>query len=129
LGLTDKLRESRRRKLGAYVAEELPEAGAVEAMIPMVGTANPMLKGAKFYGLAITPDQIVVARYPRTSETPNGIEAAYARAEVSVEKWKPGMVSSKLLLGTPDGTFKIDVPRIHRDDGEEIVTALGGAPA
>ena len=133
MGMLDKLAEGRKQKLSAYIETQLPGAGAIEATLPMTQTGNPMLtanpagfKGVAFYGIAVTAGQVVITTYPQSSETPNGIAASFPRADVKVEKWKPKMISSKLELGTPEGTFKIDVPRIHRDDGEAVVAALGG---
>jgi len=36
--------------------------------------------------------------------------------------------AGELFLKTPDGEFRVEVPRIHRDDADAIVAALGGTP-
>lgn len=82
MGLTDKLTEKRKAKLIEYLKQNLPEAGEVEASLPMVQTANPMFRGSKFFGITVTPG----------------------------------------------GTFEVEVPRIHREDEEAVVAALGAAP-
>ena len=126
MGMISGLADKRKSKLSEYIAAELPETGAIDAMLPMVQTGNPrMNRGVAFYGMALSGDSLVIATYPKMVEQPDGIEVVYPRADVTVEKWKPKMVSSKLEIGTPDGTFKVDVPRMHREDGEAFVAALG----
>ena len=128
MGMLDKLGEKRKAKLGEFIAAELPDAGEIEAMLPMVQTGNPMMqKGVQYFGIAVTPGQVVFTTYPKMVEVPNGVALVAHRADVRVGGWKPKLVSSKLELETPEGTFKIDVPRMHRDDGEAVVAALGGA--
>ena len=127
MGMIGALAEKRKSKLSGFIAGELPDVGEIEVMLPMVQTGNPrMNRGVAFYGIAISADRLVITTYPKSSEQPNGIEVVYPRADVAVESWKPKMISSKLEMATPDGTFKVDVPRMHREDGEAVVVALGG---
>ena len=127
MGMLDKLGEKRKAKLSGYVTAELPDAGEIEAIVPMVQTGNPMMQlGVGYYGIAITADRVIFVTYPRASETPDGVAIVLDRPSVKVEEWKPKMVASKLELGTGQGTFKMDVPRMHRDDGEALVAALRG---
>ena len=126
MGMIGALADKRKAKLSDYIAAELPDSGEIEVMLPMVQTGNPrMNRGVGFYGIAITDDRVVITTYPKLVEQPDGVEVVYSRADVSVQAWKPKMISSKLEIGTPDGAFKVDIPGMHRQDGEALVAALG----
>ena len=105
MGLTDRLVENRRRKLVEYVAERLETDDPVEASLPMTQSKNPLAPGVRFYGIAVLPSQVGVVHH------------RHGR-----------FGAGELFLKTPDGEFRVEVPRIHRDDADAIVAALGGAP-
>ena len=128
MGLKDRLVENRRRKLVEYVAERLETDDPVEASLPMTQSKNPLAPGVRFYGIAVLPSQVVVVGYPKLVEIEPG-GSTWDRELVGVVHHRHGRFGAgELFLKTPDGEFRVEVPRIHRDDADAIVAALGGAP-
>ncbi|HEX5956748.1 MAG TPA: hypothetical protein VFY37_12490 [Solirubrobacterales bacterium] len=129
MGLKDRLVENRRRKLVEYVAERLETDDPVEASLPMTQSKNPLAPGVRFYGIAVLPSQVVVVGYPKLVEIPSQVVSTWDRELVGVVHHRHGRFGAgELFLKTPDGEFRVEVPRIHRDDADAIVAALGGAP-
>ena len=129
MGLKDRLVENRRRKLVEYVGERVETGDPVEASLPMTQSKNPLAPGVRFYGIAVLPSQVFVVGYPKLVEIPSQVVSTWDRELVGVVHHRHGRFGAgELFLKTPDGEFRVEVPRIHRDDADAIVAALGGAP-
>ena len=112
-----------------YVAERLETDDPVEASLPMTQSKNPLAPGVRFYGIAVLPSQVVVVGYPKLVEIPSQVVSTWDRELVGVVHHRHGRFGAgELFLKTPEGEFRVEVPRIHRDDADAIVAALGGAP-
>ena len=122
MGLMSKLVEGRRTKATAFVRDQLGTDEQPDAVLPMTQTRNPLAAGAQFYGIVALPTQVVMVGYPKLVETPNAIVASWDRDSVAIESWKRGV----LMIRHPQGTTRLEVPRIHRKDAEALVAALGG---
>ena len=122
MGLFSKLGEGRRKKATAYVRDQLGTDEQPEAVLPMTQTSNPLVPGARFYGIVVLANRVVLLSYPKLSETPNAIVADWDRDAVAIERWKGGV----LEIRHPEGTARLEVPGMHRKDAKALVAALGG---
>lgn len=125
MGLTAKIADSRRRKLTEFLNDgHLEDGESVEASLPMLQTHVGRFAG--YYGVAVTPQRVLVVEWGRkVPEQPKGLVDAASRQDVSLEEHTTSMLMGKLVLSR-DGErwIGLKVPRIHRDDAQDVARAL-----
>ena len=141
MGLLGRVAAGRRRKLEEFLTERLEEGESLQAMLPMTQTGNPASVTAfmaefgvvesppGYYGVGVSDRNVYLVSW-RSSvpERPDEVMATIPRAEVTVSSWSPPrMLSGTLLLDLRDQELKVEVPKAHSDDADELVAALGGA--
>lgn len=151
--LLSKLGESRRRKLEGFVNERLEPGETLEASLPMtqanVGGLSLLLAEMSlwtldtgehffavaarpsFYGIAVTDRSVhLVSWRSSVPEQPDEVVATLPRSYVSTREWKrPRFGSGTLVLNLRDKELKVQVPKMHRDDADNLAAVLGGASA
>ena len=140
MGLLDRVAAGRHRKLEEFLSERLGEGESLQAMLPMTQTRNPasvtafiaefgVIESPPGYdGIGVSDRSVYVVSW-RSSvpERPDEVMAVIPRPEVTVSGWSPPrMLSGTLLLELRDQQLKVEVPKAHRDDADELVAALGG---
>lgn len=128
MGLLSGLAKRRRKKLTEFVEGQLEPGERLEAVIPMTQTDNPWFVGialVSFFGLALTDRNLYLVTWAKSlPERPREITGKLPRAQLSVEEWKLGMTTVKLVLRSGEESLKLDVPGMHRRDGEAFVAVL-----
>jgi hypothetical protein len=140
MGLLGRVAAGRHRKLEEFLNTRLEEGESLQAMLPMTQTGNPASVAAfiaefgftatppGYYGIGVSDRSVYVVSW-RSSvpERPDEVMATIPRPEVTVSSWSPPrMLSGTLLLELRDQQLKVEVPKAHRDDADELVAALGG---
>ena len=134
MGLLSKLGEGRRKKVVEFVQAHLEPGETVEAVLPMTQTDNPAFVGIQlvsFFGVAVTDRRVHFVRWGRgVPERVEEVIASLPRAQVTVEEWRTGFVSSDLALrGGPDDVMAVDVPALHKKDAVALVATLSAGQA
>jgi hypothetical protein len=128
VGLLSKLGDGRRKKLVEFMEPQLQGDEEIQAAVPMTQTGNPMFMGValvSFFGLALTDRNLYLVRWGKgLPERPEEIMATLPRSSVTVANWSRGFTTSKLELRGGEDVLKLDVPGMHKKDGEELVAAL-----
>jgi hypothetical protein len=129
MGLISKLGEGRRKKLEEFMSTHLQPGESLQATVPMTQTGNPAFLGValvSFFGIALTDKQLYLVQWGKgLPERPVDVIATLPRSSVTVEKWKRGFTTGKLVLsGGPNESLQLDVPGMHRRDADQLVAAL-----
>lgn len=81
------------------------------------------------YAIVVTDRRVIFIRRSALTNRVKGIESIAARHEVTVAVYHVPILWGKLVLNRPGGPLKLHVHRMHLEDLETFVPALGGVPA
>lgn len=123
----------RQEKFRSYLEGELQPGETVEASISFAQTGpSPWTSllttlyifWVKYLGVAVTSQRVVIVRRSKMTNRIKRVESTHARADVRVNEWEQGKLFSTLRLGLRDEALKLNVHRMHRAEGEQVVQAL-----
>lgn len=129
--------DTRRERMLAHVAPQIEGGEQVVANLPHGQTGpTPWLAlltylfffFIKIYGVVVTDRRVLMVRRTLMLNRIKGVESALPRDQVRVVEWKPGALWSVLKLEIAGVPMRLNVHRMHRNDAEGLVAALGSAP-